>query len=828
MERITLFVEVILPLPVKGTFTYRVPFELNNQVETGKRVVVQFGKRKIYSALIHSIHQTPPKNYQAKYILAILDQTPLVNPTQLNFWEWIASYYMCTIGDVMNAALPAGLKLTSESSVLLSQDFNRENITLNEHEKQVLEALEIQRELKITDVGNIIGHARVLPVIKTLIDHKIIILKEEITEQYKPKKEFFVRLSSEYQDEDRLNKLFDELNKKAYKQLELLLNYFKLSGVTGEPKYIKRQDLLKGTQANYQQLQALVRKGVFEMEEQETSRLQFFDSQTTAESIQLTPAQHEAMNSIKNQFIEKDAVLLHGVTSSGKTEIYIKLINEYLSQGKQVLYLLPEIALTAQIVNRLRKFFGNTVGIYHSRYNEAERIEIWNRVLPPDANDMERFHIILGARSALFLPFHNLGLVIVDEEHDTSFKQYDPAPRYHARDAAIYLARLHNAKTLLGSATPAVETFYNTRTGKYGLVELSERYGGMLMPEIRIVNIKEERRYKRMKSVFSETLIENIRNTLDNKEQSILFQNRRGFSLRLECNTCNWKPQCKNCDVTMIYHKHFNQLRCHYCGYSTRIPAICPQCKSNQLVMKGFGTEKVEEELALILPDIRITRMDLDTTRTKNAHEKIISEFENRKIDVLVGTQMVTKGLDFDHVNVVSILNADNMLSFPDFRSCERGFQLMEQVSGRAGRKNKRGIVIIQTENPGHPIIRNIVDHDYKAMYQHEIMERKKFNYPPFYRLILLRLKHKDPQVLNEASRHFAEQLRRKFKNAVLGPEYPIVSRIKQLYIKQILIKIGRDAPLQAWKSEISKCIDRFYVQPIHKSVRIIPDVDPL
>jgi primosomal protein N' (replication factor Y) len=522
-------------------------------------------------------------------------------------------------------------------------------------------------------------------------------------------------------------------------------------------------------------------------------------------------------------------VLLHGVTSSGKTELYIKLIRETIDQGKQVLYLLPEIALTTQIINRLRRYFGDRVGVYHSRFNEQERVEIWNRVIdvPLATEAPQKYDIILGARSAVFLPFPRLGLVIVDEEHDTSFKQNDPAPRYNGRDAALWLAQAHGAKALLGSATPAIESFFNARSGKYALVEILERYGELELPKIEVVDVKQETRRGTMRSHFSSVLLDHLQAALENGEQSILFQNRRGFSLRLECETCNWMPTCKNCDVTLVYHKQSNQLRCHYCGFVTRIPEKCPECQSPHIKMKGFGTEKIEEELGILFPKAKIRRMDLDTTRSKHSYQQIITDFEQQKIDILVGTQMVTKGLDFDHVSTVCILNADNMLSFPDFRAAERGFQLMAQVGGRSGRKKKQGTVLIQTFNPRHPVIAQVVNHDYRSMVGTQMAERQKFGYPPFTRLILLKLKHKDPKVLSHASDALAAALRKSFGKKILGPEFPVVSKIMNLYIKNILVKVEREGSPAATKQKVMEEVEKIYAERIYGQLRIIIDVDP-
>ena len=827
MERITYFTDVLLPLPVPELFTYRVPYELNDSIEKWKRVVVQFGKKKIYTAIVVNIHQTPPKNYHTKYILSILDEKPVMNDIQYSLWKWISNYYMCETGEVMNVAFPSALKLASESIIVLNPSFNGDTDILNEKEYLITEALDIQKQLTLTEVENIVEQKKVIPIIKGLIEKGVVLVEEELKEKYKPKIENFIRLSEKYKDEKELQTLFDKLEKRAFKQVEVLMAYISLSGFGKEGvKEVKNSALTHAVKNASSAIAALVKKGVFESYKKQTSRLTNYSATQKPEDIVFSEYQKTAIEEIEKAFEEKDVALFHGVTSSGKTEIYIKLINDALKKGKQVLYLLPEIALTTQIINRLKKYFGATVGVYHSKYNEQERVEIWNSVLNGDKKS--KYRIILGPRSALFLPYSNLGLIIVDEEHDQSYKQFTPAPRYNARDSAVYLGHLHNAKVLLGSATPALESYFNAKHGKYALIELAERYGGVSMPEILIANLRMETKMQTMKSHFSSLLIDHIRDALAKNEQVILFQNRRGFSLRLECDTCHWVPECKNCDVTLIYHKHYNQLRCHYCGYSRRVPERCDACGSSNLQMKGFGTEKVEEELQIIFPDVMIKRMDLDTTRTKHAYQNIITEFEERRIDILVGTQMVTKGLDFDNVSVVGILNADNMINFPNFRAYERSYQLMAQVSGRAGRKAKQGKVIIQTYNPNHSVLKNVIEHDYYAMYSSQILERRNFKYPPFYRLIEIQLKHKDPRLLNEAAREFAAILRQKLGKRVLGPEYPLISRIKNLYLKNILVKLERDHTLNEHKNDIRKAISDFRTLGNYKPVRIQIDVDPL
>lgn len=828
---ITQFAEVLLPLPVKGYFSYRIPKELNDAIIPGMRVVVQFGSKKLYTALVRRITDQPPKVISAKYILSIVDPIPVVNEKQFEFWEWMADYYLCTEGEVMNAALPSAYKLASETRVVLDPEYVHDSNVLSDYEFMIIEALDLQKILSITDISRIVGIAKVIPLVKTMLEKKYIRVEEEITERYKPRIEWFVRISDAYLDEALLQEEMDRLNTKAFKQLQLLMAYISLSHCfTDKPKEVSRVDLLKTPSVSASQLDGLVKKGVLELYQRNISRLEKRDSSEHIESIRFTDAQQQAYDSITGYLEKKEVIVLKGVTSSGKTEIYIRLMHEVISRGQQILYLLPEIALTSQIVRRLQKFFGNDVGVYHSRYNEFERIEIWSKSNESMVKDDSgvAFKIILGARSAMFLPFNNLGLIIVDEEHDGSYKQSDPAPRYNARDSAIMLGRMHNAPVVLGSATPSLESYYNAEAGKYKLVELDERYGGVEMPEIRIVNIKEEARFKRMKSHFSPQLLEAIEVAIGKGEQVILFQNRRGFSLRMECEICNHIPGCVQCDVTLTYHKHVNVLKCHYCGYTQTVPRLCPECGSPSVRLKGFGTEKVEEELALLFPDITIARMDLDTTHTKNAYHKIMLEFETRKTDVLVGTQMVTKGLDFDNVSLVGVLNADGLISYPDFRSLERSFQMLAQVSGRAGRKQKQGLVLVQTYNPAHAIHKWVVDNDYTSMYKQVLLDRYKFSYPPYFRLILLSLRHKEEKVLDKAATKLAEMLKPQFGKLMLGPEYPNVSRVKNFYLKNILLKIGKGLKGQDLKLEAARQIELFKQLQDFKSVRVVIDVDPM
>ena len=831
--RITLFAEVLLPVPVPGTFTYRVPYALNDAIRIGQRVAVPFGKTKILSGLVTAVTEEVPK-VEVKYLTDILDNEPIVNTRQLQFWDWVKRYYLCHMGEVMQAALPSALKLSSESKVALSPDFTLDSVALNDYEYLIVEALQIQPKIAISEVSKIIGFKKVMPLVRTMMEKGILVMEEELNEKYKARYERFVRLAGMYRDETLLQELMDRLTKRAYKQLEVLLAYLTLGGDCDND--LRASELLKKADATSSVLKTMAEKGIFEVYEQKVSRLKDFKAQVSTSTILLTDAQQNAYGKIHEGFDAGLPVLLHGVTSSGKTEIYIKLIQEALDEGKQVLYLLPEIALTAQIINRLKQYFGDRLGVYHSRYGANERVEVWqqvngfakNRTGLPHCDSPTQRQVIIGSRSAIFLPYSDLGLIIVDEEHDSSFKQTDPAPRYNARDAAIVLGDLHKAKVLLGSATPSYESYFNALQGRYRLVELSERYGGVQMPEIILSDMRVERRRKTVQADFGSVLLNAVKNTIEEHNQAILFQNRRGFSLRVECDDCHYVPQCINCDVSLIYHKQQNVLRCHYCGYTASVPSECPQCHSTNIKMHGFGTEKVEEDLKLILPDVRVARLDLDTTRSKTDYQGILESFQEKETDVLVGTQMVTKGLDFDSVKVVGILNADNLLSFPDFRAHERSFQLMAQVAGRAGRKGKQGEVIIQTYEPSHPVLQDVLRNNYKGLFEKQMVTRKQFGYPPFYRLVMIRLKHKDFRKLNPAAAELSSMLRPIFKQDLLGPEYPIVSRVKNLYIKQMLIKFNREYSAKQVKELIMEQIHKFQLLPDYKSVIVQIDVDPI
>lgn len=824
MIRKTLFVEVLLPLALPELYTYRVPFELNDEIEIGKRVVVQFGQSRVYSAIIISITEKIPTGYQVKYVLNILDESAIISNLQIEFWRWIASYYMCTLGEVMNAALPSGLKLNSETKIILSGNYNVSTDALSDKEFLVYEALQIQQVLSLKDVADIIETKKVIPLIKTMIEKGFILTEEEIQIKYKPKTESFLKLNNVLANEEKLTETLNSLEKKAEKQFELLMAYLSQSNYfQGEENEVSKNFLLEKSGSTHAAVAALIKKDIFVSYEKEISRLIQYTHKTSSEEIVLSPEQEKALVEIQNQFKTKNTVLFLGVTGSGKTEIYTKLIQDCLNDGKQVLYLVPEIALTTQTINRLRKYFGEEVGVYHSRHNENERVEIWNKV---NALSKNPYKIILGARSALFLPFSSIGLIIVDEEHDASYKQIDPAPRYFGRDLALFLASQHQAKCLLGTASPSVESYYNAKIGKFGFVKLNQRFNNIQLPKIEIINLQQHTD-KEMRSHFSVFLTEAIKKALEKKEQVIVFQNRRGYAPRLVCSLCEWTPQCKNCDVSLTFHKSIGKLKCHYCGYTATLPTICPACHNVELKLKGFGTEKIESDLPILFPNAKIQRMDLDSTRTKNGYQEIVNDFEDRRIDILVGTQMVTKGLDFDNVSIVGVMNADAALSFPDFRSFERSFQQLTQVSGRAGRKGKQGQVFIQTRNPNHPVIQHLLEGSQEKFLETTLIDRKNYKYPPFYRLILITLKHADAQLLNEATKHFSELIKPQLGSRVLGPEFPPVGRIKNLYLKNYLVKIEIDASSKQVKDILIKAKTDFLSIKRFQTVKVVFDVDP-
>ncbi len=817
-DRETLFVEVILPLAIAKNYTYRVPFEMNGAIMVGKRVVVQFGKSKLYTAVVASISKQAPEKYQAKYIIELLDNRPIVTGYQLRFWHWLAEYYMCNVGEVMNAALPSALKLASETRIMLNKGFEVDKAALHDKEYLIVEALDIQPELTVSDIAKLLGQKTVMPILKLLFEKNIIHISEEVSERYKPRTRTFITLNPIYHDQENLKELFNILEKRAPKQADAVLAYIKLSR---QQKTISKNELIEESGAGAASIKSLAEKEVFITEEKNVSRL-YYDEEEASDSFELSEQQNDALKQVSNEFEQKDVVLLHGVTSSGKTQIYIRLIEEMINSGRQVLYLLPEIALTTHIIERLRMYFGANIGIYHSRFNDNERVEVWQKVLNNE------YKVVLGARSSVFLPYNDLGLIIVDEEHETSYKQFDPAPRYNARDAAIFLANMHGAKVLLGSATPSFESYYNARIHKYGLAELTERYGGVELPEVAVVSIAEETKNKTIQSHFTSVLMADIKQALVNKEQVILFQNRRGYAPVLMCKICAYTPKCINCDVSLTFHKSSGKLHCHYCGYKEDAPQICPACGSTHLDYKGFGTEKVEDELAILLPDARIARMDLDTTRSRNSLQNILNNLEEKKIDILVGTQMVAKGLDFADVTVIGIINADSLLKFPDYRANERSYQMLAQVSGRAGRRGKQGKVVIQTYDPGHRVIKQVIENDYNDLYFTEMEERRAFKYPPFYRIINFDVKHKDPDVVNYQATYLATELRKHFGDRVIGPEFPLVGRIRNYFIKTIMLKFEKDGiSINKAKAIIRDVITQFQTTKLSKGSIVQPDVDP-
>lgn len=812
------YVDVIIPISVPNLYTYSVPKALLNNIEIGKRVIVQFGTNKLYTAIIRKIHNKKPQHYKVKEIIAVLDDEKIINDKQFELFEWISKYYLCNLGDVINAALPSALKLTSETVFLIHPDFNGDLTGFNNNEIAIIDAISLNGSLTLKDISKIVGRKNIYILLKKLIDRGIIIEKEELNSKYFPKKVSYVKILCKKNEEEKLKEFFNKVEK-APKQLKTLITYLELSKFNEQNlKEVRKIELQKKAGVSSSIINIMQKKGIFTVYEKTESRLEKYIEKLSPIK-KLNDYQKKAYNEIKEHFSNNKIVLLHGVTSSGKTEIYVNLIREQILKGKQVLYLLPEIALTTQIIGRLKKYFGNLIAVYHSRFNANEKVEIWNSI--------NSYKIILGARSSIFLPFSNLGLIIVDEEHETTFKQYDPSPRYNARDTAIILSKIHNANIILGSATPSIESYYNAKNNKYALVEITKRYGNVKMPNVNIVDLKKLYSGKKINSNFSPILIKEIQKCIKSKEQIILFKNRRGYAPVLLCKQCGWSPQCHQCDVTLTYHKNNGNLICHYCNFNTKLYKQCLACGSFDLTLKGQGTEKIEEELKILFPDINIERLDLDTTRNKYSYQNIISRFEDKDIDILVGTQMITKGLDFDNVGLVGILNADNLLRFPNFRAFERSFQLMSQVSGRAGRKNKQGKVIIQTFVPNHPVINYVKDNNFAAMYQMEIIHRSQFKYPPFSRLIKIILKHKKENILNEAALNLTKILKGKLGvKRVLGPDTPIIPRIKNYYIKNILIKIERKFSINKAKEIITENIN-YFKKNNNTSVKILIDVDP-
>lgn len=819
-QGVTLFADIILPLAIPTPYTYRVPREFEKNIGLLQRVVVPLGKKKRNAALVIRIHSNAPEGREARYIEDILDFEPLFDERLLQFWDWIASYYMCSQGEVMQAALPAYLKLSSETIVRYTEpgtDFDFS--TISDREAKILEALQKNGELDLEDVASVAGIKTIFPLLQSMAEKKLIVAGEEMRELFKPKTEPYVAFCDAYRSEEALSRLIDDL-RRAPRQQEIILAMLQTEkGYNEKLEAVAKKELAARVESSQNAIQQLVKKDILWVEHRPVSRLSGSDANDG--EPQLSEAQVNAYNTIMDGFAENKPVLLHGLTGSGKTEIYIRLMREAMERGEQVLYLLPEIALTAQIINRLRKQFGRQVQVYHSKFSENERMEVWN------AASKEEASIVIGARSALFLPFKRLGLIIVDEEHDPSYKQHDPAPRYQARDAAIVRAKIHACPVLLGSATPSVESYFHAQSGKYQLVTLKERFGGAVLPDVVIADLKEDTRKRRMEGIFSKTLLQELEKTKAAGKQSILFKNRRGFAPMLECYSCKWVPNCVSCDISLTYHKAVHQLKCHYCGYTLNVPGQCADCKSTDMRMKGFGTEKIEEELGAILPNLQVARMDLDTTRSKNAHHKLIEDFEEKRIDALVGTQMVSKGLDFGDVHLVAVLNADAMIHYPDFRAHERSFQLLTQVAGRAGRRKEPGLALIQTWDPEHPVLHWVQTADYASFFKAELHERKLFAYPPYTRLIQLAIRHESAQELDKAADFLGHLMRESFANRVLGPEYPPVSKVRNLFQKNILLRMEAELSPAKVKTRIAQIIPRFYSEFPLKGIRIILDVDP-
>lgn len=820
------YAEVVLPLPLSNTFTYRVPDTLKVKVRIGFRVLVPFGRRKYYTGIVTLLHDHKPEGYEVKEIMDVLDTFSVLRHPQLKFWQWIADYYLCSLGEVYKAAVPAGMKVESETQIVVNEDFLDTGDELREREQTVYNLLHTSDKMSPSQIAKATGYKDVMGIVAALLEKEAVRVTERIVDNYSAKTEAFVAVCAEKGDSDAMHVLFDKVAR-AKKQEALLLAYLDLSHWMGHGEGLQEVPvsalLERAGVSTRAVLKDAVAKGVFRLYKKEVNRFAV-PLGGKSELKTLSAAQQKAYEEILDCFREKDVTLLRGVTSSGKTEVYAHLIDIVLKKGMQVLYLVPEIALTTQLTRRLQRIFGNRLLIYHSKFSDNERVDIWKRLLQSNEPC-----VVIGVRSSVFLPFGKLGLVIVDEEHETSYKQQEPAPRYNARQAAMVLASMHGAKTLLGTATPLIETYYLAKSGRYGLVELLTRFEDIAMPQVEVVDTIRARKRREMDGMFSSQLVEESRAAVERGEQVILFQNRRGFSPMVRCKECAWVPKCENCDVSLTYHKRFNHLSCHYCGYTISVPTVCPVCGSAAIEIVGYGTERIEDEVGRIFPDVKISRMDLDTTRSKNGYEKIIDNFSEHRTQMLVGTQMVTKGLDFEGVSVVGILNADNLINFPDFRSHERAFNMLEQVAGRAGRKHKRGKVVVQTAEPQHAIIRHVVAHDYTAYYKEELEDRRRYGYPPFTRIINIYLKHRDDDSLTEISTIYSGRLRQVFGHRVLGPEAPAVKRVQQLYIRQIVLKME----LTASMSKVKQILREIYVQMLNSDSRmkgtvVYYDVDPM
>lgn len=823
-----MYVEVLLPLPLYSTFTYSVAEDMRHEVETGSRVLVQFGRKKYYTGIVVAIHSVKP-DYKVKPVMAIMDKKPVVRYPQLKFWNWIADYYLCSPGEVFKAAIPTGLKPESETYLTVNPDYEPDQedpFRPNERQTMVLMMFQEAKRLKIADIESRTGIKNVAALINPLIQKNIIEIDERLAEKYRPKKKTFVELACERSDSESLHKFMDMVKRSPMKE-KTLLTYLDLSGWFNHSLEIipvEKQALMDNAEVGPAIIRGMADKGILKIVKKNINR--FAPDAEKISDIRLSKLsgpQAEAFGQIEHGFKEKNIQLLHGVTGSGKTEIYAHLIARTIEAGNQVLFLVPEISLTTQLSDRLHRIFGNRLLVYHSKFSDSERVDIWNRLLTSNEP-----LVVLGVRSSVFLPFSRLGLVIIDEEHEASFKQYDPAPRYNARDTALVLASMHGAKSLLGSATPAIETYYKALTGKYGLVTLSERFEGAQLPDVEVINMKEMKKKKAVKGILSSPLRDRLLHTVKEGKQSILFQNRRGFAPMVICEQCGWVPKCRDCDVSMVYHKTLNILKCHYCGYTYTLPPLCPACGSNSLNTFGYGTERIADEIQELFPESKVVRMDLDTTRNKDAYQGIIEDFANHKTDILVGTQMVSKGLDFGDVQTVGVVNADTLLNFPDFRSNERAFNMLEQVAGRAGRRKEKGTVMIQTYNSGHEVLKDVKNHDYDTFYRREIESRSRFAYPPFTKIINIYIKNKDSELSTKGAVAFALALRNVFNERVLGPEKPFVSRVAGLYIQTIMLKIEAGASMKKVKDLLRQIYASVAALPELKSSIIYYDVDPV
>lgn len=815
--RQTLFIEVLLPLNLANTFTYRIPFELNEEVIVGKRVSVPFGKNKVQAGIIYAIGEKPPAAYQAKYIIDIVDNEPIVSEDQLAFWRWIATYYLTSLGLVYNAAMPAGLKLEGESKLMLHPDFDQSGVILDPKEFLIIENLKANKELSIGQAASILKIPQIHKYVKSLYLKGAILMREDVNEVYKPKMVNYITINKEVQTDKKLNLLFDELETRAKKQLQALMTFIAKYSITGEAE---KTELVKHDLTNAA-INALIDKDIFIQENRAKSRIDFTISQLPLEPLQ--PEQKEAYKQIKASFAEQKPALLFGVTSSGKTHVYSHLIQERLDVGEQVLYLLPEIALTSQLIERLQRYFGEQLVVSHSKFSNNERVEVYQAI------QSGKPLLIIGTRSAIFQPFTKLGLIIVDEEHESSFKQHEPAPRFHARDTALYLANKRGANIVLGSATPAIESYYNATQDKYAMVQLTKRYDNAIMPQIEVVDMQAQKKQKRVRGIFSDTLLDAISDAKQKGKQVILFQNKKGYVPVLECNVCAWTPKCQNCDISLTYYKYQDNMRCHYCGFTQPVVSQCATCNNKGIELIGYGTERIEDELSLYLPDLKIKRMDYNTTRLKNSHTKLIQEFTAGKVDVLIGTQMVAKGLDFENVTTVGILNADHLINFPDFRANERAFQLITQVAGRAGRRKEQGKVYIQTSKPDHFVIKQIVENDYQGMYEAELAERSEYDYPPFFRLIKLTLKHKDALHLYKIGQQTKNHLLSFFGDSLLGPEKPYVSKIRNWYILNFVLKVeNKGGQIREQKNKLAAAVAQLDKHKDFSQARIVVDVDPV